>query len=60
MRIPGVPAKVKGKVFSSVVRPAMLYGMVMVALTKRQEGELKVAKMKMLRFSQGVTKVDKI
>ena len=38
----------------------MLYGLETVALTKRQEAELEVAEMKMLRFSLGVTRLDKI
>ena len=50
-----VPARVKGKVHKVAVRPAMLYGLEMVALTKRQ-----VAEMKMLRFSLGVTRMDQI
>ena len=50
-----VPVRVKGKV---AVGPAMLYGLEMVALTKRQEME--VAELKMLRFSLGVTRMDKI
>ena len=29
-------AKVKGKMYNSVVRPTMLYGMEMVAVTERQ------------------------
>ena len=32
----------KGKVYKTVVRPAMLYGLEAVALTKRQEAELEV------------------
>ncbi|KAJ8376011.1 hypothetical protein SKAU_G00065910 [Synaphobranchus kaupii] len=55
-----VPVRVKGKVYSRVVRPAMLYGLETVALTKIQEGELEVAELKMLRFSLGVTRMDKI
>ena len=42
------------------VRPAMLYGLETVALTKRQEAEMEVAELKMLRFSLGVTIMDKI
>ena len=42
------------------VRPAMLYGLETVALTKRQEAEMEVAELKMLRFSLGVTRMDKI
>ena len=55
-----VPARVKGKVYKTVVRPAMLYGLETVAMTKRQEAELEVAELKMLRFSLGVTRMDMI
>ncbi|KAI5606596.1 hypothetical protein C0J50_2095 [Silurus asotus] len=55
-----VSAKLKGKVYRTVVRPAMLYGLETVALSKRQEVELEVAELKMLRFSLGVTRMDKI
>ncbi|RJG11798.1 hypothetical protein D4A39_16960, partial [Alcanivorax profundi] len=55
-----VPARVKGKVYRTVVRPAMLYGLETVALRKRQEEELEVAELKMLRFSLGVTRMDRI
>ena len=53
-----VPVRVKGKVYRVAVRPAMLYGLETAALTKRQEME--VAELKMLRFSLGVTRMDKI
>ena len=46
-----VPARVKRKVYKVVVRPAMLYGLETVALTKRQEAEMEVAELKMLLFS---------
>ena len=49
-----VPARVKGKVHKAAVRPAMLYGLATVALTKIQEAEMEVAELKMLRFSLGV------
>ena len=55
-----VPARVKGKVYKVAVRPAMLYGLETVTLTKRQEAEMEVAELKMLRFSLGVTRMDKI
>ena len=35
-------ARVKGKMYKSVVRPAMLYGMEMVAVTERQVGKMEV------------------
>ena len=52
----GVPARVKGKVYRVAARPAMLYGLETVALTKRQEAEMEVAELKMLRSKLGVTK----
>ncbi|KAK3536510.1 hypothetical protein QTP86_013834 [Hemibagrus guttatus] len=50
----------EGKVYRTVVRPAMLYGLETVSLRKRQESELDVAELKMLRFSLGVTRLDRI
>ncbi|KAK3514234.1 hypothetical protein QTP70_010408 [Hemibagrus guttatus] len=44
----------------TVVRPAMLYDLETVSLRKRQESELEVAELKMLRFSLGVTRLDRI
>ena len=38
----------------------MLYGLETVALTKRQEADIEMADLKMLRFSLGVTRMDKI
>ncbi|MCJ8747081.1 hypothetical protein PDJAM_G00149250 [Pangasius djambal] len=55
-----IPARIKGKVYETVVRAAMLYGLETVALRKRQESELEVAELKMLRFSLGVTRLDRI
>ena len=55
-----LPARVKGKVYSSVVRPAMVYGLETVAVTKKQVEEMEVAEMKMLRFTIRMTKKDKI
>ena len=55
-----LPARVKGKVYSSVVRPAMVYGLETVAVTKKQVKEMEVAEMKMLKFAMGVMRKDKI
>ena len=55
-----LPARVKGKVYSSVVRPAVMYGLEMVAVTKKQVEEMKVTERKMLKFAMGVTRKDKI
>ena len=48
------------RLYSSVVRPAMVYGLETVAVTKKQVEEMEVAEMKMLRFAMGVTRKDKI
>ena len=53
-------AKVKGKMYKSVVRPAMLYEMETVAVTERQVGKMEVAELKMVRWTLGVTRKDKI
>ncbi|XP_047492429.1 uncharacterized protein LOC125041485 [Penaeus chinensis] len=54
-----VPDVVKGKMYKTIVRPAMIYGMEAVAVTKAQEKKIQVAEMKMLRWSLGFTKLDK-
>ena len=53
-------AKVKGKMYKSVVRPTMLYGMEMVAVMERQMGKMEVAELKMVRWALGVTRKNKI
>ena len=53
-------ARVKGKVYSLMVRPAMVYGLETLAVTKKQVKEMEVAEMKMLRFAMEVTRKDKI
>ena len=51
-----LPARIKGKVYSSVMRPAMMYGIESKAVTKKQVEEMELAEMKMLRFAMGVTR----
>ena len=53
-------AKIKGTVYRTVVRPALMYGAETWALKKAQENELEVAEMKMLRWVCGVAKLDNI
>ncbi|KAK3520019.1 hypothetical protein QTP70_010855 [Hemibagrus guttatus] len=48
-----ISARIKGKVYRTVVRPAMLYGLETVSLRKRQESELEVAELKMLSSANG-------
>lgn len=42
--------RVKAKVYETVVKPAVLFGLGMVGLTKRQEAGLELAEIKILRF----------
>ena len=49
-----------GKVYSKVVRPALMYGAETLALKKAQEKKLEVAEIRMLRWMCGDTKLDKI
>ena len=53
-------AGVKGKVYNSVMRAAIVYELEMVAVTEKQVEEMEVAEIKMLRFALGVTRKDKI
>ena len=55
-----MPAAVKGRVYRTCVRPAMLYGIETVPMTKAQEGKMEVAEMKMLRFSLGLTRANRV
>ena len=53
-----VPLKVKGKIYRTMVRPAMLYGMETVPLTAGLENRMDTAEMRMLRWSLAVTRRD--
>ena len=53
-------AKVKGKMYKSVIRSTMLYGMETVAVTERQMGKMEVAELKMVIWALGVTRKEKI
>ena len=55
-----LPARVKGKVYSSKVRPAIVYGLQTVTVTKKNVKEMEVAEIKILRFAMGVMIKDKI
>ena len=48
------------ELYSSVMRPAMVYGLEMVAVTKKQVEEMEVAEMKMLKFAMEATRKDEI
>ena len=52
--------KTKGKVYRTVVSPALMYGAETWALKKAQEKKLEVAEMRMLRWMCGGSKLNKI
>ena len=53
-------ARVKGKMYKSVVRPAMLYRMETMAVTEKQMEKIDVAELKVVRWALGVTRKGKI
>ena len=53
-----MPVKLKGKVYKTVVRPALLYGAETWAPSRGQEARLEVNEMRMLRWMCGVTRRD--
>ena len=55
-----INVKMKGRVYKTVVRPAMVYGDDAWPVKETQEKKLDVAEMKMLRWMRGVTQVDRI
>ena len=55
-----ISLRVKGKVYKTVVRPAMMYGAETWAVKNAQEKKLDVAEMRMLRWMSGVTKLGRI
>jgi len=44
-------ARLKGKIYKCVVRPAILYGMETVVVTGRMEEKMEAAELKMVRFN---------
>ncbi|XP_071740019.1 uncharacterized protein [Rutidosis leptorrhynchoides] len=55
-----VPLKLKGKFFKVAIRPSMLYGSECWPMTKAQERRMEVAEMRMLRWTCGITMLDRI
>ena len=52
--------KLKKRVYTTVVRPALVYGAETWTTTKREEERLNVNEMRMLRWSCGVTRKDRV
>ena len=55
-----ISARLKGKVYKSVVRPALLYSSETWPMKRAQEKRMEVAEMRMLRWMCGVTRLDRI
>ena len=55
-----ISLRVKGKVYTTAVRRAMMYGAETWAVKKAQEKKFDVAGMRMVRWMSGVTKLDRI
>ena len=55
-----VPVKLKSKLYKTVVRPAMVYRSECWALPKQEEQRLHTTEMKMLRWSQGKSRKDRL
>ena len=52
--------ELKDKVFKTIIRPAMTYGSECWAVKKKYESKLNPAKMRMLRWARGKTRLDHI
>ena len=55
-----MPPKLKGKIYTTVVRPALTYGSKCWTMYEKFGRDLTTAEMKMCRMSLGVTKLDHI
>ena len=53
-------ARLKWKMYKSIVRPAMLYGMEMVVGTAKLERKMEVTELKMVRWALGVMLKDRV
>lgn len=55
-----MPLKLKGKLYTQTVRPALSYGSQCWTMLKKHEGKMTATENKMLRMTAGVTKLDMI
>jgi hypothetical protein len=55
-----MPLRLKGKIYRTVVRPALMYGSECWAPARKHEQTMHTTEMRMLRWTCGVTRLDKI
>ncbi|VDO19903.1 unnamed protein product [Heligmosomoides polygyrus] len=55
-----IPEHLKSKIYRAVVRPVAMYGAECWPATKEAESRLSVMETKMLRWTAGVTRLDRI
>ena len=55
-----MPLRLKGKIYRTVVRPALMYGSECWAPTRKHEQMIHTTEIRMLRWTCGVTRLDKI
>ncbi|XP_063540276.1 uncharacterized protein LOC134749304 [Cydia strobilella] len=55
-----IPVRLKGRVYKTAVRPALMYGSECWATKKKHEQKMHTNEMKMLRWVAGVTRLDRV
>ena len=55
-----MPKKLKGKIYKTVIRPVLMYGSETWAMKTQDTNKMAAAEMKILRWSSGHTRLDRI
>ncbi|VDP63173.1 unnamed protein product [Heligmosomoides polygyrus] len=55
-----IPERFKSKIYRAVIRPVAMYGAECWPATKETESRLSVMETKMLRWTAGVTRMDRV
>ena len=55
-----IPRRVKALIYTSILRPILMYGYESWALTTKTKSQLQTAEMRVLRLIKGVTRLDRI